>query len=150
MEMQLATDRKRKVYPSDLTDKQWTLIEPYIPPEKWGGRTRSTDMREVINGILYLVRSGCSWRAMPHDLPNWNTVRHYYDRFRRDGTWVLIHTRLREDVRHQAGKAIEPSAAVLDAQSVKTTEKGGSMGMTRARKSKAASGTWSSTHWVWC
>lgn len=124
----------RKPYPSDLTERQWQLIEPYIPPERWGGRTRSVDVREVLNGILYLLRNGCAWRAIPHDLPNWNTCRHYYDRFRADGTWLLIHERLRDRVREHAGRRTEPSLAVVDAQSVKTTEKGGSRGTTLARR----------------
>jgi putative transposase len=124
----------RKSYPSDLTDEQWKLIEPHIPPEKWGGRTRQVDMREVINGILYLLRSGCAWRAIPHDLPNWNTCRHYYDRFVRDHTWSLIHDLLRDKTRSKAGRSIEPSAAIIDSQSVKTTEKGGSRVLMLARK----------------
>jgi putative transposase len=131
----------RKPYPSDLTDEQWKIIEPYIPPERWGGRTRSIDMREVLNGILYLLRNGCAWRAIPHDLPNHNTVRHYYDRFRVDGTWLLIHERLRDRVREDAKRNPEPSAAVVDAQVVKTTEKGGSAGTTRASERRAASVT---------
>ena len=132
----------RKPYPSDLTDRQWQLVEPFIPPERWGGRTRSVDMREVLNGILYLLRSGCAWRAIPHDLPHWGTCRHYYDRFTRDGTWLLIHEQLRDRVRDRVlHRNPEPSAAVIDAQSVKTTEKGGSKGSTRARRSKAASVT---------
>ena len=124
----------RKPYPSDLTDAQWVLVEPHIPPEKWGGRTRSVEMREVLNGILYLLRSGCSWRAIPHDLPNWGTCRHYYDRFRADGTWALVHERLRDRAREKAGRDPAPSAAVIDAQSVRTTEKGGYAGTTRARR----------------
>jgi putative transposase len=123
---------ERKPYSSDLTDDQWKLIEPFVPPEGRGGRHRSVDMREVINGIFYLTRSGCAWRAIPHDLPNWNTCRHYYDRFRRDGSWVLIHERLRERCRWKAGRCSEPTAAVIDSQSVKTTEKGGSKCLTRA------------------
>jgi putative transposase len=124
----------RTPYPSDLTDRQWQLIEPFIPPERWGGRTRSVDMREVVNGIQYLLRSGCAWRAIAHDLPNWGTCRHYYDRFRANGTWLLIHERLRDQVRAAAGRNPDPSAAVLDAQSVKTTEKGGSTDTTPARR----------------
>ena len=132
----------RKPYPSDLTDSQWQLIEPLIPPERWGGRTRSVLMREVLNGILYLLRSGCAWRAIPHDLPNWGTCRHYFDRFSRDGTWNLIHEVLRDRVRDRVlNRNPEPSAAVVDAQSVKTTEKGGSRGSTPGKRSKAASGT---------
>ena len=128
---------ERKPYPSDLTDAQWKLVEPHIPPERWGGRTRSADMREVLNGILYLTRTGCQWRAIPNDLPNWNTVRHYFDRFRRDGTWHRVHDALREGVRVAAGREPTPSAAVLDSQSVRTAEKRGrrrTAGTTRARR----------------
>jgi putative transposase len=131
---------ERKPYLSDLTDPQWKLIEPMIPPEKWGGRTRDVDMREVTNGILYLNRTGCQWRAIPNDLPNRSTIRHYYDRFRRDGTWQKIHDALREQVRVSVGKLPTPSAAVIDSQSVKTTEKRGpAAGTMRARRSAAAS-----------
>jgi transposase len=138
---------ERKAYESDLTDEQWALIEPMIPPEQWGGRTREVDMREVTNGILYLSRTGSQWRAIPNDLPNRSTVRHYYDRFRRDGTWQKIHDALRERVRASAGKRPTPSAAVLDSQSVKTTEKKGpAAGTTRASGSAAENATSWSTH----
>jgi transposase len=135
----------RKSYPSDLTDEQWSIVGPMIPPELPGGRTREVDMREVFNGIQYLLRTGCSWRQLPGDLPPWGTVHWYYRRFRRDGTWERVHDRLRERVRVAAGRDAQPSAAAVDAQSVKTTEKGGSAGTTPARRSRAASGTWSST-----
>jgi putative transposase len=138
----------RTPYSSDLTDGQWLLIEPLIPPAKPGGRPRQVDMREVVNGILYLNRTGCAWRLLPHDLPPWGTVHWFYRRFRLDGVWREIHPRLREAVRVAAGKEATPSAAVVDSQSVKTTEKGGCMVMTRERKSAAESGILSSTRSV--
>lgn len=138
----------RKPYPSDVTDAQWNIIQPHIPPEKPGGRHREVDMREVVNGMFYLVRNGCSWRAIPHDLPHWTVIRHYYDRFRRDGTWEAIHAALRERVRREAGRQAQPSAGVVDSQSVKTAEKGGRAATTRASRSGAASGTCSSTRWA--
>jgi putative transposase len=128
----------RKSYPSDLTDDQWQHIEPLIPPAKPGGRPRAVDMRQILDAMLYLNRTGCQWRALPHDFPAWGTVADYFYRFRQDGTWRTIHDRLREQVRLAAGKQATPSAAVIDSQSVKTTEKGGFAGTTRARKSRAA------------
>ena len=135
---------ERIPYPSDVTDEQWSLIESHIPPEKSGGPPRTVNMREVINGILYLNRTGCSWRMIPHDLPPWGTVHYYYRRFRLEGVWSNIHDRLRQQVRVEAGKKKTPSAAIIDSQSVKTAEKGGAAGTMRARKSAAESGTsWS-------
>ncbi|WP_428940639.1 IS5 family transposase [Fontivita pretiosa] len=113
-----------KPYPSDITDEQWSLIEPRIPPAKPGGRRRTVSMREVINGILYLKRAGCAWRLLPHDLPPLRHVHYYYRRFRREGVGQAIHGRLREQVRVEAGKQKTPSAAIIDSQSVKTAEKG--------------------------
>ncbi len=137
----------RIAYPSDLTDAQWRLIVKRIPPAKPGGRYRSVNMREVVNGILYLVRTGCSWRQLPHDFPPWGTVHWYYRCFRLDGTWQKIHDALRDKVRVSAGRKKSPSAAIVDSQSVKTTEKGGRMAMTQARRSTVASGILSSTRW---
>lgn len=134
----------RTPYPSDLTDAQWAIIEPLIPPAAPGGRTRSVDMREVFDAILYFNRGGCSWRMLPHEFPPWGTVHYYFRRFRRDGTWKSVHDKLRERVRRKAGKKPTPSAGVIDSQTVKTAEKGGHAGMTRARKSKAESGTFAS------
>jgi putative transposase len=138
---------ERNPYPSNLTDEQWSLIESHIPPEKPGGRPREVDMRQVINGILYLNRAGCSWRMLPRDLPPWGTVHYYYRRFRLEGVWSNIHDRLREQVRVAAGKDKTPSAAIIDSQSVKTAEKGGRAVTMPARKSAEESGISWSTRW---
>jgi transposase len=136
---------KRKRYSSDLTDQEWDVISDIVPQPKSGGRPAKYLRREVVNAILYVVRAGCAWRLMPHDLPSWRVAYHYFSEWRRDGTWKRIHDKLRGDVREAAGRKREPSAGVIDSQSVKTTEKGGPMGTTRARRSTAASGTSSST-----
>ncbi len=140
---------ERTPYPSDVTDEQWQLVEPLIPPAKPGGRPRTVAMREVVNGVLYLNRTGCQWRALPHDLPPWGTVHYYYRWFRLDGSWQIIHDKLRGDVRVSVGKQPTPSAAIVDSQSVKATEKRGpAAGTTRARRSMVVSGTSSSsTRW---
>lgn len=128
----------RANYSSDLTEEQWRHIEPLIPPAKPGGRPRTTEMREVLNGICYLARSGCAWRLLPHDFPAWSTVHYYYRRFRIDGVWPIIHDALRDEVRRQDGREASPSAAIIDSQSVKTTEKKGSAVMTPAKRSRVA------------
>lgn len=130
----------RKPYPSDLTDAQWELIAPMIPPPKPGGRPRTVVMREVVNAIFYLLRTGCAWRLLPHDLPPYTTVSDYYHQWRQEGVWEQINARLREQVRQQAGREKEPSLAIIDSQSVKTTDKGGMNAVTTlVRKSRAAS-----------
>jgi putative transposase len=114
-----------KRYPSDLRDKEWWLLEPLIPQAEGQGRPKKYPLREIVNAICYITRSGCSWRMMPSDLPYWVTVYHYFRRWRKNGTWERINTVLRERVREKIGRDKQPSAGILDSQSVKTSEKGG-------------------------
>lgn len=116
---------KRKAYPSDLSDAEWQLIEPYIPEALPGGRPREVDMREVLNGIYYFLKAGCQWEMLPHDLPPKGTVYHYYNEWRKDGTWAKLNAALRGDLREAMGREREPSAAIVDSQSVKTSSKRG-------------------------
>src|SRR5882724_995237 len=115
----------RKQYPSDLTDEQWAFIEPLVPPCEEGGRPREVDMREVVNTILYLNRSGCQWDMLPHDLLPKSTVYDDFARWRDDCTWAKMLDLWREQTRGQAGREPTPSAACIDSQSVKTTKMGG-------------------------
>ena len=138
-------DRSKLRYPSDLTDEEWALIEPLIPPAKRGGGKRTVIVREVVNGVMYVLSTGCQWRAIPKDLPPRSTVHGYLDLWNWDGTLDRIHHALYVKCREKAGREASPTAAIIDSQSVKSAEKGGG-GSTlaatmRARKSRARSAT---------
>ena len=132
---------KRKTYPSDLTDEQWELLSPLLPAAKLGGRPRTVELREILNAILYVLRTGCAWRMLPHDLPPWQTVYKYFRGFSEDGTWERAHDAMRPNVREGEGRSAMPTAAIIDSQSVKTTEKGGLVAMTLARRCSDESDT---------
>jgi len=128
-------------YPSDLTDDEWALVEPLIPPAKRGGRRREVNVREVLNGLLYVLSTGCQWRAVPKDLPPKSTLFSYFDLWNWDGTLGLIHQELYVKCREAMGREASRTAAVIDSQSVKGAEKGGvastRAGMMRGKRSRA-------------
>lgn len=115
-----------QIYPSDLSDREWEYIKGFIPAAKPGGRKRTTDMRLTLNAIFYLTRTGCAWRYLPREYPPWQTIYSYFRTWRLEGSWERLHNRLRSFVRQNEGRHAQPTAAILDSQSVKTTRQGGS------------------------
>jgi putative transposase len=113
---------KRKPYSTDLTDEQWAKLKPHLPLAHRRGAPRRANLREILNALLYISRTGCQWRLLPHDLPPWEKVYSYFSHWRDDGTWERLNRELRMEVRVSVGKNPEPSAAILDSQSVKVTE----------------------------
>ncbi len=137
-------DRSHLRYPSDLTDEEWELVKSGIAPAQRGGRKREVDEREVLNAIMYVLSTGCQWRALPKDFPPKSTVWHYLDLWTYDGTLERIHYALYVKCREQAGREASPTAAIADSQSVKSAEKGGRksirVGTMRERRSRVRSG----------
>jgi len=153
-EHRVAARRVSQRYESDLTDEEWALVAPLIPPAKRGGGKRSVNIREVLNGIFYVLWTGCQWKALPKDFPPKSTVHWYLTLWEWDGTLERIHHALYVAVREQQGREASPSAAIIDSQSAKAAPKGG-LGLTRkammrARKSRAARGISSSTRSASC
>jgi transposase len=140
-------DRSELRYPSDLADAEWSIIAPLIPPGKRGGDKRTVDLREVVNALLYVLSTGCQWRAIPKDLPPRSTAHGYFDLWTWEGTLARIHHELYVRCREAVGREASPTAAIIDSQSVKSAEKGGSrtrQATMQAKRSRARSGTFSS------
>ena len=137
----------RKPYPTDLSDREWALLQHLVPTAKPGGRPEKYPKREILDAIFSILRGGCAWRLLPHDFPPWPMVYQYCWRWRNDGTWQRMPDLLRGDVRVAAGKRRQPGAGIIASQSVNTTDKGGSGALMPIRKSTAASAISSSTRW---
>jgi len=153
-EHRLAAQRSGLRYPSDLTDTEWAIAEPMIPPARLGGHWRDVNVREVLNGIFYVLSTGCQWLALPKDLPPKSTVHHYFMLWDWDGTLERIHHALYVAVREQEGREASPSVAIIDSQSAKGAQKGGLRStrrvLMRASRIRVASGTFSSIRSICC
>ena len=153
-EHRLAANRGELRYPSDLSDAEWVLIAPLIPPARRGGRRRSVKVREVVNAIFYVLSTGCQWKALPKDLPPKSTAHFYFMLWNRDGTLERVHEALYLATREAAGREASPTAAIIDSQSAKAAQKGAPRlirkASTRARKSRGANVTSSSIRSAFC
>ncbi len=153
-EHRVAADRRGLRYPSDLNDAEWSLVAPLIPPARRGGRRRSVDVREVLNAIFYVLATGCQWKALPKDLPPKSTAHFYFMLWDWDGTLHRIHDALYVMAREAAGREASPTSAIIDSQSAKAAQKGALRSIRRvtmrARKSRAANATSSSTRSAFC
>ena len=126
--------KSRQAYPTDLNDTEWEHIAQYLPAQCSTGAPRTITWREILNGIFYVVKNGCTWRSLPHDLPNWKTVYHYFRRFRLQGLWEIINHKIREAVRQAAGREAQASAMIIDSQSARTAEGGEKRGYEGGKK----------------
>lgn len=124
----------RKRYPTDLTNQEWEILEPHIPPALTGGRPREQDMRKILDAIFYLTRSGCAWEMLPKDFPPKSTVFYYFTTWKKNGTWKIMNDALRERLRIAAGKNAQPTAAIIDSQSVKTSDRSLDRGFDAGKK----------------
>jgi transposase len=130
---------ERKAYPSDVSDAEWKVLEGYIPAVRSGGRPAEHERREIVNAIRYVLGTGCQWRYLPHDFPPAHTVYDYFRQWSAQGVWETANRALREQARRRAGRSASPSAAIIDSQSVRTTEKGGPRALTTTSKSREES-----------
>jgi transposase len=129
--------RNDKSYPTDLSDEEWQVLEPHLPKQQTG-RPRKYSQRQMLNALIYLLRTGCAWRMLPHDLPPWQAVYAYFRKLEREGVWIRLNDRLRELERVRKGRPAQPSTLAADSQFVKTTEKGGRAVLTVTKRSKDA------------